>query len=194
MQGDLHQAPEFQFLSLRNHFLFWSAGKTASHALQTPQQWGPRRNAAPQIHMWVPLHSPSKLRKAEAKLDRRPEFTSAAAKRPQGATPAERSPDTLPRRPSASSDDVATPLSPRGLQFWQPGATGLCLSNPERASHRGMRPARTHLELATLQGKSLSPRPPLRAWETIALPRAFFPGTPDGTQWHRCQKNNLVKI
>ena len=30
-----------------------------------------------------------------------------------------------------------------------------------------------------LQGKSLSPRPPLRAWETIALPRACFPGTPN---------------
>ena len=38
-----------------------------------------------------------------------------------------------------------------------------------------------------LQGKSLSPRPPLRAWETIALPSACFPGTPDGTQGHRCQ-------
>ena len=37
-----------------------------------------------------------------------------------------------------------------------------------------------------LQGKSLSPLPPLRAWETIALPRACFPGTPDGSQWHRC--------
>ena len=34
-----------------------------------------------------------------------------------------------------------------------------------------------------LQGKSLSPRPPLRAWETIALPGACFSAPPDGTQW-----------
>ena len=38
------------------------------------------------------------------------------------------------------------------------------------------------------QGKSLSPYPLLRAWVTIALLRACFPGTHKSTQWHRCPR------
>ena len=49
---------------------------------------------------------------------------------------------------------------------------------------------RTHLEMARLQGKSLSPHPLLRAWATIALLRACFLERPR----HRVAKVPYVDI
>ena len=73
---------------------------------------------------------------------------------------------------------IATPLR-------HPGATGLRLGNPEGPRTEGC--GRAAPTWSARSRARVSPHAPRRAWVTIALRRACFSGTPEGTQWHRCQ-------
>ena len=104
---------------------------------------------------------------------------------PQDANPRTRplAARTTPSWPPAQKCD-GRPTAFQGVQFRLPGATGLCLSKPPGLAQSGTAGQYQH-EVANLRAR-VSPQAPLRARETNALLRACFPGTPKGTQRHRC--------